>query len=621
MPVDRFPHLSLRKFAWRIPRLHCRFLAVTCTLGLTVLGSCADHNAPEEDGGIGMRLGALATCGGQATDPFSQIATLEIKVRDGSSGTLKNVLKKAATAAIKPGQASVSFTDIAAGSPREVTLLGYASGSKTATWFARRTGVNIKKNDTTTLDMTLMAVEGFTCVGAKSMPNALFPASIVMDNGRVLITGGYTNAVADGSNVRLESPTDRAYIFDPNTGAFSQTKGLLKEARAGHSMIYLAKPNQVLIVGGAKKMTVQGDGSGPPTWQATDGVSLAYEIFDVASDQFLAGPVNGENCKKRVFPNLMALTDDYVVAIGGAPWPFNDTDFYSKGDLYESKHAAPDLTGRFKDVGNGLQLNAVRAGAAVAYVGPTANGTSRYLIWGGNTGAATTDKTDVLPTNLKHVERFKESTEPGTGEFFADYVLEGDFATARNDAAPDNLNRDQALFFPTLSPLGRTVNKDNKEVYNFLSIGGSRFVAYGDKKHWLPPSLDDAYLIQLLEPTDTTKGRVFTKRIQGLSKGVYLHQANLAGTGAVILTGGFSSFGGNADFTMQSYDIASGKLDSSDKLPASKKFVVRGGHAGLSLRNDCVLLFGGAAKLADQALSSTQAATSDVYCPRLLVPQ
>ena len=596
-----------------------RQFAVTAWIAAALAG-CADATPAEEAGHVGMRVGALAQCGGQATDPFSQIVNLEIKVRDGSSGTLKNVLKSPATAPVKAGQTAVSFQNVAAGSPREVTLLGFAKGSAVPTWFARRTGVNIKKNDTTTLDMTLMAIEGFTCVGTKAMPNALFPASVVMDNGRVLITGGYTNAVADGGQVRLESPTDRAYIFDPNTGSFKQTVGLLKEARAGHSMIYLAKPNQVLIVGGAKKMVLPADASGPPAWQATDGASLAYEIYDVASGQFIAGPGNGENCKKRVFANLMALTDDYVVAIGGAPWPFNDTDFYSKGDLYESKHSTSEQTGKFKDVGNGLQLNAVRAGAAVAYVGPTSNGTSRYLIWGGNTGAATTDKTDVLPTNLKHAERFKESTEPGTGEFFADYVLEGDFAAARNNDAPDNLNRDQALFFPTLSPLGRAT-KDGKEVYNFLSIGGSRFVAYGDKKHWLPPSLDDAYLVTLLEPTDTTKGRIFTKRVPGLAKGVYFHQANPAGTGAVLLTGGFSTFGGAADFSMQSYDIASGKLDASDKLEASKQFVLRGGHAGLGLRNDCVLLFGGASKLADQALSSTQAATSDVYCPRLLVPK
>ncbi len=291
-----------------------------------LLGGCqsevaAGGSVPASDsGGVAAKLVALNTCGGTAADPFSQIKTLELKVRDGSSGALKSVLTKAATATLAGGKTSASFAAIPAGSPREVTVLGYAAGATTPSWFGRRTGVNIKKNDTTTLDMALMAVEGFTCVGAKNMPNALFAATTVIDNGRVLITGGFTNASLDGNVVNLESASNRAYIFDPNTGKFTATKGFLQEARAGHAMIYLAKPNQVLIVGGTKKMTVASAGNAPPLWSPTDAANLTYEIFDIATGNFIAGPEQGAHCKKRVFPNLMALTDDYVVSIGGAPW-------------------------------------------------------------------------------------------------------------------------------------------------------------------------------------------------------------------------------------------------------------------------------------------------------------
>lgn len=590
--------------------------------------SQAGSGAETGAGGLAAKIAALASCGGQAVDPLGQIKTLELRVRDGSSGTLKSVLKNPATQVLSGGKNVASFAQIPAGSPREVTVLGYGPGATKPTWFGRSTGVNIKKNDTTELNMTMMALEGFTCVGTKAMPNALFPASAVIDNGRVLVTGGFTNAVVDGSTVRLESPTDRTYIFDPNTGKFEE-KGLLKEARAGHAMIYLAKPNQVLIVGGAKKMLVAADGTAPPQWVATDAANLTYEIYDIATDKFIAGPDNGNNAKKRVFPNLIALTDDYVVSLGGAPWPSNDTDFYAKSDLYEAKHAAGEATGRFKDIGNGLQLNAVRAGAAVAYVAPTANGTARYLIWGGNTLAASPDCASPLPTNFKHAERFKESTEPGTGEFFGDYVLEGDFAADRKPDAPTTLNREMALFFPTLTALGRTTD-NGKEAFNFLSVGGIRYAAYADGAKsvcdggkplkWLAPSLDDAYILTLIEPTDTTKGRIKTKRVAGLGKGVYLHQANLAGAGAVVLTGGFSTFGGNADFAMQYFDIASSKLLASSSLPAAGQFVQRGGHSGLTLRNDCVFMFGGTGKLTDATLNSGQVATSEVYCPKLLVP-
>ncbi|MBM4343007.1 MAG: hypothetical protein FJ100_06480 [Deltaproteobacteria bacterium] len=596
-------------------------------------GETADAPASADggSGGVAAKLVALSTCGGAAADPFGQIKTLELKVRDGSSGTLKSVLTKAATASLGGGKTSASFSAIPAGSPREVTVLGYAAGATTPTWFGRRTGVNIKKNDTTTLDMALMAVEGFTCVGAKNMPNALFAATTVIDNGRVLISGGFTNASPDGNVVKLESASNRAYIFDPNTGKFTATKGFMQEARAGHAMIYLAKPNQVLIVGGTKKMSVASAGNAPPLWSPGDAANLTYEIFDIATGNFIAGPDQGAHCKKRVFPNLLALTDDYVVSLGGAPWPHSDTDYYAKSDLYEAKHGPNEPTGRFKDVGNALQLNAVRAGAAVAYVGPTPNGTSRYLVWGGNTVGSTIDCTSPLPTALRHAERFKESTEPGTGEFFGDYVLEGDFATAYDSKNPKSLNRDMALFFPTLTPLGRK-DEGGKEAYRFLSVGGARHATYHPQQcspppawegailGWQTPSLDDAYILTLVEPTDTTKGRLLTKRVAGLGKGVFLHQANLAGTGAVVLTGGFSTFGGDADFSMQYFDIASGKLLGSAQMTAAAKFVLRGGHSALSLRNDCVLLYGGADKLASASLNSTSMATSDVYCPKFLIP-
>jgi hypothetical protein len=47
---------------------------------------------------------------------------------------------------------------------------------------------------------------------------------------------------------------------------------------------------------------------------------------------------------------------------------------------------------------------------------------------------------------------------------------------------------------------------------------------------------------------------------------------------------------------------------------------MRGGHSGLTLRNDCVLMFGGTSVLGAGGLSSTQAATADIYCPKFLLP-
>ena len=53
-------------------------------------------------------------------------------------------------------------------------------------------------------------------------------------------------------------------------------------------------------------------------------------------------------------------------------------------------------------------------------------------------------------------------------------------------------------------------------------------------------------------------------------------------------------------------------------LGGTDAFVKRGGHAGLTLSNDCMLLFGGVASF--DALKTQGNATSDIYCPKLHVP-
>lgn len=585
-------------------------------LALGAAGCAQDPEPAAEVAQVGVQVAALATCAGTPGDPLGEIKSLQLKVRENVGGTMVSTLKNPAVATLDAGAAKASFPNIPAGGPREVTLLGNdASGNPK--WYGRRNGVNIKKNDTTALDMTMMVLDGFTCVGAPQMPNAVFAASTSMDAGRVLITGGFGNATANGAVTTLEKPSDSAYIFDTNLGTFEKLPVTMKAARAGHSMIYLPKLNQVLIVGGTTKMTVPTDG--PPQWQAADGVGLTYEVFDVASKTFIEGANYGANCKKRVFANLIALTDDYVVAMGGAPWPISSSDDYAKSDRFTSKHDAKEKTGHFEEAGNSLQLNAVRAGAAVAYMAPTANGTARYFIWGGATidqhfCPATGSPGDCpTPSEILHGEVFVESTEPGTGALYSDFVF---------DAGDKSYDTKSSLFFPTLTQVKRTVTEGQPEIFTFLVVGGARYDPYAVPAVWKTPSLDDAYLLEVREPSETlhTKRRVTPKRVSGLGSGIYMHQTNLSGPAQVLISGGFTSYNAPASFTMQYFDLATQKLLGKDKLAGSGAFIKRGGHSALTLRNDCVLMFGGASQLAPGALSSTQPAVSDVYCPKFLVP-
>lgn len=591
-----------------LARSFARQAMVLLGLGALALGAvgCAAEEAAEK-GTFAIAASGLAACGGTATAPLTQIKKVELVVREPNAAGKLVELDRQSVAVGANG--TVRFGDVPAGSPREVTLLGYTTGTGAPSWYARRTGINIRKNATTALDVTLMALEDFTCFGAQGgQPNVMLPAATVMEDGKVLITGGFGSAVDDNGTIRLGNPSTQAWIFDPNKGTFSAVPSPMNAARAGHSAIYLTKLNQVLLVGGAKQMTMPAAGSAPPSWKVADAVSLTWEVYDVASGQFLAPADGGANARRRVMPMLLPLAGDNVAVLGGAPWPNTDEIGYAAGDLFVSTRGPGDATGHFEEVAGQLTLRANRGGSAFAYIGPTAVGTSRYLMWGGNVGSSLYAAGNVA-------ERFEESTETGIGEFYDSFSLEGDYQPTISGA----------LFFPTLTPLGR--GRDSKGKFTddgrFLLMGGARWLpgqAAGTGQ-WLPPSPDDAYLVSLREPTDAQpQGRLLTTRVASLKQGIFMHQTNLAGNELAVVSGGFSGFASPANYQMQVYDITAAKLLSEQNFPGTTKFVARGGHAALTLPNDCVLFYGGAGQLGPAGLSAGAPATSDIYCPRRLAP-
>jgi hypothetical protein len=372
-------------------------------------------------------------------------------------------------------------------------------------------------------------------------------------------------------------------------------------------MVYLPGSNRVLVVGGAREMTSPTNKSGPPSWQPAKAVNTTYEIFDVATEKFLK-PFDASLgfSVKRVFPNLMALAGDYVISLGGAQWPTSLTaeqQTYLNSDIYDPQapfdptlNSKDERLGAFVKNGAALPLTEVRAGAALAFVGTTALGVSKFLIWGGGSTVA---------------EVFTESSSLGDGTFDNTYVIEGAI-----NKKPGN------LYFATLTSLGASVGNDGR----FLSIGGIRH----DGKKWLAPRADDAYLVVLTTP-DKGKKRINTIAVSGLGAGMYMHQASLTDDRHVLVSGGFNKFGEPSGLTMRVFDIgavqdkaamdaaAAGKLKLKMSEPTTaKSYIKRGGHGAVRLNNDCVLAFGGVTDMVD-LLKPGQAA-SDIYCPQHLDP-
>ncbi|GEM_PF-3517516 len=565
---------------------HATPLRVLTAVAVAVaFSACADTgDGPPEDG-VSLHIKALASCGeSNPKNPFADIGSLEIVVHDDAG---KEVMRKKNQ--FKGTQKRLDFTGVPAGPGRTITLIGYAHGGGQS-WFARRRGVKVVKNTSTELDMSLVKLEGFTCLGKEGgagIPNVAFANLTQIDNGRVLVTGGFAVAEKDGSNKRVTSARDDAYIYDPNTGQLRDPakKGRMKAARAGHKAIFLPKRNSVLVVGGASEMSVPGDGSGPPTWKVTSGVNVAFELLDLAKDdqgnskeEFLM-PSTTDYIDKLMLPNLMPLADDYVVALGGAEWPASKATnkiSYRRCDLFKPDEGT---YGTFINVAGALPLNAVRAGAAISFIDTTEEGGSRFLIWGGQDGST-------------KAEIFREDTQPGNGFFDANYKVSGDI---NGKDVPGSLH------FATLTPLGAGTDDQGR----FLSVGGVRFS--GGK--WQAPSPKDVYLVTLIDKPGAAK-EIKTKRIAGFPYGTYMHQASLTDDKHVLISGGFTSYSKPTNASLVVYDIAT---NTFSQPAAAKTFVKRGAHAAQRLNNDCVLMWGGVSSWKD--LESTTQVVADIYCP------
>lgn len=574
---------------------------------LLVATACASGPQPPATGGFAMQVSALAaSCGSASTNsPLGEIRGFKLLVRDEN----QNLVTPPLDLPFAAGSKSITFTNIPAGSPRDVTLLAFGSGAA-PTYFARKAGLTINKLETQQVDVTLMASEGFTCVGPEGgFPINAFPVATRIAGDKILLTGGFTEVVPDGLDLQLKSPTRQAWVFDPARGTFTDV-GQTLVARAGHSAVYLTKSNKILIVGGANQMRLKADGSAPPAWKPEDKVDPKWEVCSFGADNKLACSTDATQQSlllPRVMPNLMLLTADYVIVAGGAPWPSTDNGGYRAAELFDPSIPSQVDGGKGSFAAlppNAIAANGVRSGAAVAaFTQLTETNTQHYLIWGGNEpfgGSGT----------AKVVESLRESSDLGSAYFKDQYALQnpdGTPLTEYQDAGG-------ALFFSTLSALGPATLESGETVERFAAIGGIRH----NGTAWVKPQKDDAYLL-----TVSDKRNVITiqKMAGQLADGVYLHAATSTG-GHIVVSGGFSAIkGAAATLTDFAPDPANPLGPLVGSVPAAaKSFVPRGAAASWKLSNDCILLYGGVADFEDLKATGTEHAlgASDVYCPGFL---
>lgn len=544
------------------------FLVVGHAFAALMLAGCDQELAPREEP-IALAVTALTgtSCGDPDApnanpNPFAELSSVTVGVRayDAESGLWETLVRDSKS--LREGSA-LRLGRVPEGEDREVIVT--ATGSS-GTWYGRDTGVTIRRNTDNTAAMLLTRMGGLSCAPMPTgIQNTIFPAAVSLGDGRVLVTGGFT----EFTGAALSGASSQAFLFDPRTGTVEGLPNMgANQGRAGHAAVYLASTDKVVLLGG---MTELGFDEARPFPYVLDPSRARddYVIFDVASKTFTPG--NDRMIARRAFPRTAVMSDGTVLISGGGMWPFDPSgtdqiacDFFDPED--------DDGAGGLLDIPP-LRSFYWRAGHSLTFLGSSAEGLSTYLIWGGTTP----DRSLGHPAEI-----FRQSgrQREGVNGTFAEVAISGEV--------------------PPFSYFHETTRLSGGR---FLATGGSRF-ANGSLQ---TPEADEAWLLTFnSEPAPVLQ----TRRIPGLGAGRVFHSALSSDLAIVSVVGGW----GPSDAVqgvIQTFDLAASAWRSEDG--AAGMTTGRGGHAAVLTPAGSLLLVGGEASAKTAAGQKRLAA--EIYTP------
>jgi deoxycytidylate deaminase len=160
----------------------------------------------------------------------------------------------------------------------------------------------------------------FTATGPMTDARALHTATL-LDDGRVLMTGGFNNYNTGGTSLAS------AELYDPKTGKFTAT-GPMADARTFHGAALLSD-GRVLVTGGVHT-----------GWDYHRPFLTSAENFDPTPGKFTA---TGPMADGRVYHTATVVSDGRVLIAGG----FDGSRVVATAELYDS------TTGMFSATGSG----------------------------------------------------------------------------------------------------------------------------------------------------------------------------------------------------------------------------------------------------------------------------
>jgi len=293
VPVDR-------------PRLRRRAALFACALS-----ACAPDPVPGLD--VTSARIPQAAEGPCSTDPGSAFTEFTDEVQD-----LRVVVTGPGIDSAIVGEGSVgelTVDEIPSGEDRVVTLSGLnANGA--STWRAYRSGVTVETDTDTRVDMLMTRIADLSCPRSPQSRARAFHTATQLDDGRVLLIGG-ADVVADclPEGCLDLSASSFAEIYDPKTGEFTPTAGALQRNRMFHTATLL-DDGRVLIAGGASQaQIVPVDGANPFPIRILQGVRM-LEVFDPSRGDFTA---IGDDSSERAFHSAARSEDGGVILSGGIP--------------------------------------------------------------------------------------------------------------------------------------------------------------------------------------------------------------------------------------------------------------------------------------------------------------
>lgn len=538
------------------------------------------------NGSLGFVVSAQqGTCSG-GVNPFDDLTRVLIQVTEQNDDLKVVASKEFATGS---GTTVVSLM-VPVGKDYTVTLQGFGRyDGNTPSWYARRRNVDVQQgSDNPPIEMVLSRYKGFTCITPHAnLTERMFPTVVDLQDGRVLIAGGFQRATPTGAGSGkfvLDAASKLAFVYDTRKGTLEQTATAMNEGRAAATGVFVPlEDGKVLIFGGAKKMTTQVRGDFELYVDPEDALA-SYEVFDVKTLSFEAVP-EGEvrqMTRARVWPAALLLGENAVLVIGSGAWPGSQTaSDPRRGDVWLPATGIMDR-GDASDL-----MNAEHFAPAVAPLDDV-DGRIRAVFFGG-----TTEGGSVIEVY----------TEPSSKE------VAGSFAA---------LGKGSISKLPFLASLTRlTVPSLDASEVRFLALGG----VVKDGPRYTASSTAHVITIRRLGAVSV----VSTQDVETPCAKRFFHTVgDSMRAGRVTLLGGFTAAaqdpgGLTCFFDVARYDAAraaGAPLDGAFWQPAAGEevFSPRGGHGSIRLEDDTILLVGGM-ETPSGALNGDLGALLQVYAP------